>query len=200
VRVLLVRHGAGAHVGRRLAGRAPGTTLNDEGRAQAERLAEVLAPLAPAAVYASPLERAHETAAPLARRLGADVRTVEGLTELDFGEWTGADFHAMADDPAWRHFNSYRSGTRIPGGELMLEVQARAVAELLRLRDRHEDETIVAVSHGDTIRAILGHFAGIPIDLLHRVEISPASITELELAEWGCRVLCVNSERPSTRA
>lgn len=188
MRVLLVRHGLCAHVGRVLAGRAPGTHLNDEGRAQAERLADALAPRAPEAIYASPLERARETAEPLARRLGLEVRESAGLTELDYGEWTGADYTRMGDDARWRRHNEFRSATRAPGGESHMEVQTRAVSELLVLHERHPTSTIVAFSHAAPIRAALGYFLGIPLDLLHRLEIGPATVSEVELEEWGARI------------
>ncbi|HEU4629201.1 MAG TPA: histidine phosphatase family protein [Gemmatimonadaceae bacterium] len=190
--VLLVRHATGDHVGRVLAGRVPGTRLSEEGRRQAERLAERLAARPVRAVYASPLERARETAEPIAARFGLTLYEAPGLMELDFGRWTGRPIDGFGDDADWRHFNTYRSGTRIPGGELLLEAQSRAVAELLRLCERHPHETIVAVSHADVIRALLGHFAGVPIDLLLRFEIDPASVTELELHDWGARIVCVN--------
>ena len=189
---LLVRHATGDHVGHTLAGRAPGTRLSEAGREEAGRLAERLATRPVHAVYASPLERARETAGPIARRLGLTPREAPGLTELDFGQWTGGAIEGFGDDPAWHHFNAYRSGTRIPGGELLLEAQARAVAELLRLRERHAGETVVVVSHADVIRAVLGHFAGVPMDLLLRFEIDPASVTEIVLEEWGVRIVGVN--------
>jgi probable phosphoglycerate mutase len=189
---LLVRHATGDHVGRVLAGRAPGVRLSEAGRREAERLAGRLAGRAVHAVYTSPLERARETAEPIARRLGLEPCVAPGVTELDFALWSGRAIDGFADDATWRHFNAYRSGTRIPGGESMLEAQARAVDELLRLRARHDGETVVVVSHADVIRALLGHFAAVPMDLLLRFEISPASVTELELEEWGARIVCVN--------
>jgi len=190
---LLVRHATGDHVGRVLAGRAPGRPLGDEGHAQAEGLAARLAHRDVAAVYASPLERARQTAAALARRLGLDVCELSAVTELDVGEWTGRGYDELAGDRAWDHFNRYRSGTRPPGGELLLEVQARAVGALLDLHARHTGETVVVVTHADVIRAVLGHFAGVPIDLLLRFEIDPASVTEIELHEWGARIVRVNA-------
>ena len=189
---LLVRHATGDHVGRTLAGRAPGTLLSEAGRAEAERLAGRLAARPVHAVYASPMERARETADPIGRRLGLEVHDAPAFAELDFGQWTGRAIESFGDDPAWRHFNTYRSGTRIPGGELLLEAQARAVAELLRLRERHAGETVVVVSHADVIRAVLGHLAGVPMDLLLRFEIDPASVTEIVLEAWGVRIVGVN--------
>ena len=190
---LLVRHATNARVGRSFAGRAPGTHLSAEGLTQAGRLAEALASRDIAAVYASPLERAGETAAPIARRLGLAVCALPGLTEIDVGDWTGRAFDELAADERWRPFNDFRGGTRPPGGELLLEAQARAVGALLELRERHGERTVVVVTHADVIRAVLGHFAGVPMDLLQRFEVDPASVTELELHDWGPRIVRVNA-------
>ena len=193
-RLLLLRHAAGDHIGRTLAGRGPGVHLNAFGREQAERLAAYVATLGVRAVYASPRERARETAEPLARRIGIPIAEAAGLDEVDYGEWTGLEHGSLTDD-AWRWYNTYRSGTRVPGGELILEVQARIVAELLRLAERHDGETVVAVSHADPIRAALAHFLGMPIDHMLRLDVGPASVSEVVLERWSARVVRVNDLR-----
>jgi probable phosphomutase (TIGR03848 family) len=196
---LLVRHAATDLVGRTIAGWMPGVHLNQEGRAQAERLAGRLTHVPIAAVYSSPLERARETAAPLATRLGLQVQIREGIGEIHFGEWTGRDFRGLAQVPKWRQFNLLRGSTRIPGGEFMLGVQARMVAELERLRERHPGDVVAVVSHGDVIKAAVGHYAGIPLDLLQRVEISPASVSVVAVNDYGPQILRINDtgELPS---
>jgi probable phosphoglycerate mutase len=140
------------------------------------------------------MARAQETAAALARAHGVEVGVEPGLAELDFGAWTGRRIDALGDEADWPHFNSYRSGTRVPGGELALEAQARAVGAVLRLAAAHPDARVAAVSHADVIKAVLGHLLGIPLDLQHRLEIAPASVSEVELRPWGARVLAVNDE------
>ena len=75
----------------------------------------------------------------------------------------------------------------------MPEAQARMVGELERLRERHPDEEVAVVSHGDVIRAALAYYLGVHLDLFQRVEISPGSISRVELNPWGPRVLCVNA-------
>lgn len=193
-RVLLVRHAACAPVGHALAGRASGVDLSDVGREQALRLAERLSGSGAVAVYASPLERAMQTAQALASRLGVPLRPIDGLTELDVGAWTGRTIASLdqGGDDEWRRFNAYRSGTRAPGGELQLEAQTRAVRALLRLAERHPTDTVLAVSHADVIRTVIGHALGIPIDLQHRVDVAPASVSALELVPWGTLVTVVN--------
>jgi probable phosphoglycerate mutase len=189
---LLIRHATHALLRRTLVGRAPGVPLDEEGRVQAERLAERLAHLEPMALYSSPVQRAMETAAPLSERWGLPVQMSKEFIEIDFGEWSGRDFTDLHALPQWEYFNSYRSGTRPSGGELMLEVQARAVAGLQRLHAEHPGALVAIVSHGDVIRSALNYYLGAPLDLFRRLEISPASVSLLELQDWGPRVLLVN--------
>jgi probable phosphoglycerate mutase len=94
--VLMVRHGRTPTTGKVLPGRAPGLHLSDEGQAEAERVAERIGAIAKVdAVYASPLERARETAAPIGRALGEKVLIHKGLLECDFGAWTGASLTSL---------------------------------------------------------------------------------------------------------
>jgi broad specificity phosphatase PhoE len=107
--VFLVRHGRTDWVAKGIPGRLPAVPLNADGRAQAARLAARMGHLPQRAIYSSSLERTRETAAPLARALGLDVRPLPAAVELDFGEWVGQPIPALADDIRWRAFNSYRS-------------------------------------------------------------------------------------------
>ncbi len=193
---LLIRHGETDELGKALSGRRPGVSINAAGRRQAQQLAERLAGEGITAVYSGPLQRVRETATPLAERLGLEVRTAAELDEIDLGEWSGQSFDALSGRDDWHRFNTVRSCTRAPGGELMLEVQARAVAFLQRLRGERPHETLALVTHSDVIKAVLTYFLGIPLDLAQRLEISPASVSVLALEEWGARVLCVNSVEP----
>lgn len=188
----LIRHAMTDAVGRFLAGRAPGLHLNPEGRAQAAGLAERLAAVPLSHVYTSPLERARETAAPLAARHDLPVETREPLGEIDYGDWTGRPFTALAEDPIWRRYNRLRSLTRIPGGELAAGVQARVAAELAHLAAAHPNGSLALVSHADVVRAALAHCAAIPLDLLLRVEIAPASVSIVVLGEHAPSIRCVN--------
>ena len=198
-RLYLIRHGNTDWVGRVLAGRAPGIALNAEGREQAARLPDRLAGVPIDKIVSSPLERARETAAPLAARLGLEVEVRDGVTEVDYGDWTGRTFAEVGPDPLWRRYDATRSVTRIPGGELALEVQARVVAELERLARETPDGVVAVVSHGDPIKSALAHVVGSPLDLIQRLEISPASVSVVELGDRGPRVLCVNDTGASPR-
>jgi probable phosphoglycerate mutase len=108
------------------------------------------------------------------------------------GEWTGLSFDQLDARNEWRRFNTVRSMTRIPGGELMLETQARIVTELEALRCRHPEKVVAVISHGDVIKCAVAHFAGAPLDLFHRIEISPASVSVVGLADYGPHLQRVN--------
>ncbi len=197
--VLLVRHGKTPTTGKVLPGRAGGLHLSDEGRAQAEAVAERIAALrtddrpGPVAVYASPLERTAETAKPIARTLGLRVRTERGLLECDFGQWTGARLNALAKKPEWAQVQRWPSGFRFPGGESFLEMQARITSAISRLAALHPGETVVAVSHADPLKAAVAAAAGTHLDLFQRLTVSPCSVSALAYSDAGSHVLAVNS-------
>lgn len=189
---LLVRHASCAHVGRSLPGRRAGVHLNDVGRAEAARLAELLARAPLAALHSSPLERARETAAPLADRLGLAVQVSAALNEVDVGEWSGKSFAELEGEPLWGPWNAFRSGVRPPGGESALEVALRVTDEMQALRRERPDGWVALFSHADVIRTTLAHLAGMPLDLLLRLEVEPASVSTVVLEEWGPRIVGVN--------
>lgn len=188
----LIRHGETNTVGQIISGRLPGVHLNPNGRRQAEMLEPALARVPLGSIYSSPLERAMETAQPLARARSLSVLPCEAANEVDFGEWSGKPWSELERLPEWRRFNTFRSGTPAPGGELMLEVQARIVRELECLRRRHPDQHVAIVTHADVIRSALAHYAAIPVDLFQRIEISPASFSTLALEAGGAQILRVN--------
>jgi probable phosphoglycerate mutase len=197
--VLLVRHGKTPTTGTILPGRAKGLHLSDEGAAQAEAVAERIGALAvdgrraPAAVYASSLERTTETARPIARRLGLRVRSHRGLLECDFGEWTGAELKVLIKKPEWSQVQRSPSGFRFPGGESFLEMQARITGTIAELAALHPGETVVAVSHADPIKAAVAAAAGTHLDLFQRLTISPCSVSAVAYTDGGPHVLSVNA-------
>jgi len=177
-----------------LPGRAPGLHLAEEGRAQADAVAERLAGLKEVhAIYASPLERTRETAAPIGRRLQLKVAVEKGLIECDFGEWTGAELKALCKLPEWSDVQRHPSGFRFPGGESFREMHTRITDTVARLRARHPGETIVLVSHADPIKAAVADATGTPLDLFQRIVISPCSVSAIAYGDSGPVVLTVNS-------
>ena len=192
--VLLVRHGQTTTTGSILPGRAKGLHLAPVGQEQAARAAERIASIGDiAAVYASPLERTRETAAPIAKRVGLKVSVARGLIEADFGDWTGRKLADLMKLPEWRKVQSSPSTFRFPKGESFPEMQSRIVGAVDQLVAKHPGQRIVVVSHADPIKAIVAHASGIHLDLFQRIVISPCSISPLVLGGDRPVVLAVNS-------
>lgn len=199
--VLLVRHGQTPTTGKVLPGRAPGLHLAEKGQIQAQAAADRIGALDKvAAVYASPLERTRETAAPIAKATGNRVRTDKGLLECEFGSWTGASLKVLAKKPEWRTVQRHPSGFRFPGGESFTEMQGRITDALSRLVAAHPGETVVAVSHADPIKAAVAHAAGTHLDLFQRFVVSPCSVTAILYTSDGPVVLAVNSTGDDLKA
>jgi probable phosphomutase (TIGR03848 family) len=191
----LVRHGQTPTTGKVMPGRAPGLHLAETGRAQAERVAERIAALAPAptAIYASPLERTRETAAPIAKALGLRVRTHRGLLDCEVGAWEGRQLKALHKAPEWQTVVNWPSGFRFPEGESFAEMSVRAFDTVIALASEHRGERVVLVSHADPIKVVVAAAAGIPLDLFQRLMISPCSVSAVVIGPGAPYVLCVNS-------
>jgi probable phosphoglycerate mutase len=193
--LLLIRHGENDYVKQgKLAGRLPGVCLNETGRQQAQRLAELLSKAPLKAVYASPLERALETAAPLAQAHGLDVQVRPALVEIDIGGWTDQLLKALRRRREWKTVQLVPSRFRFPGGETFAECQQRMVNELEALCQQHTEKEIIAcVSHADPIKLAVAYFLGLPLDHFQRLGVSPGSITALQLSENNAVLLALNS-------
>ena len=192
--VLFVRHGQTPSTGQRLPGRAPGLHLSDAGRDQATAAATRVAELKRVdAIYTSPLERARETAAPIATARELKPAVNRGLLECDFGDWTGAELNKLMKLPEWRTVQGYPSGFRFPGGESFVEMQDRMVGAIGQLVARHRGGVVVCVSHADPIKAAVAHALGTHLDLFQRIVISTCSITAVSYGIGGPVVLTVNS-------
>lgn len=183
---LLIRHGLNDWVGKKLAGRMPGVRLNATGWAQAEALAACLKGIQLKAIYASPLERTLETAAPLAAAYGLETIPAESLIEANFGDWMGKSLRLLQRDPRWYEVRYHPAGFRFPNGESFAETQVRMVKLLEELRQAWADEDFIACfSHGDNIRMTLAHYLDMPLDAFQRLSIEPASISVLALPQKG---------------
>ncbi|MDF1520492.1 MAG: histidine phosphatase family protein [Brevefilum sp.] len=179
---LMVRHGHNDMIGKKLAGRLPNVHLNQEGRAQAKRLAEAFVDLPITVVYASPLERAIETAQPIADAHDLPVKIHPPLMEIDFGQWEGEELDKLKHGRVWKHVQGKPSEFRFPGGESFAEAQERMVDGLLSLsQEFSEKEIVVVTAHSDVIRLAVAHFLGLPLDNFQRIRIHPASVTVLYL-------------------
>jgi probable phosphoglycerate mutase len=192
--VCFVRHGTTPSTGKILPGRTKGLHLSDKGVDEAREVASRVALISPvAAVYASPLERTRETAAPIGATCGRRVVIDRGLIECDFGEWTGAELAKLSKLPEWQQVQRHPSGFRFPGGESFLEMQARFSAAVAKIVARHPGEVVVAVSHADPIKVAIADALGQPLDLMQRTVISPCSVSVVSYGSVAPTVLTVNS-------
>lgn len=195
--IYLIRHGENDWIGKRLPGRTPGLHLNDRGRAQARAIAELLRGVRLEAVYSSPLERALETAEPLAKVKGLRVRRRPGLVEMKAGSWQGQSLHNLRRRRLWPLIQFTPSLARFPGGESFVEAQARIAAELEALRRLHprRGAAIACFTHADIIKLAVAHVLGLPLDLFQRILIQPASITLVQLAPGRAFLIRLNDAR-----
>jgi probable phosphoglycerate mutase len=192
--IIMVRHGKTPSTGKLLPGRAKGLHLSDTGKQEALVLAERLSKIKKvAAIYASPLERARETAAPIAKALKQKVIINKGLLECDFGDWTGEELAKLMKLPEWSNVQRAPSTFRFPKGESFTEMQTRMVSTLDDLRKKHSGGVVICVSHADPIKAAVAHAMGTHIDLFQRIVISTCSVTAVSYSSFGPVVLTVNS-------
>jgi probable phosphomutase (TIGR03848 family) len=196
--LLLIRHGENDYTKTgKLAGHIPEVYLNEKGQKQAAELAEALANVPIKAVYSSPLERARETAASLAEKLGLTVEIRPGLVETSIGEWAGQELKTLRKLPEWKIVQSAPSRFRFPGGESFAECQARMVSEIEAIVKTHKDDEIIAViSHADPIKLASAYYLGMPLDHFQRLGCETASVTAFMLTETGAVLLKFNLKPP----
>ncbi len=194
-RLVLVRHAENDFVrAGKLAGWTPGVHLNEEGRRQADLLGRRLAGQKLAALYSSPLERAVETAQAVVAHHAEplEIRLDPELGEVQYGQWTGQRLRRLARTRLWHIVQNFPSGARFPDGESIREMQSRAVTAVERCAASHGG-TVVLVSHGDVIKALVAHYAGIHLDLFQRISIAPASMSIIEVhPRHGPRLMRLN--------
>jgi probable phosphomutase (TIGR03848 family) len=192
--LLLIRHAQNDWVkSGRLAGRTPGVHLNEEGKKQAEALGLRLEPAKLQAIYSSPLERARETAEAVAsHHPELTVQIEEGLTEVDFGTWTGRRLRRLSRLRLWQIVQHTPSRAIFPGGEAIRDMQNRLINTLEAIASKHGSGKIAVVSHSDVIKAAIAYYAGMPLDMFQRLIISPASISTVYLGQHGPMILQIN--------
>jgi broad specificity phosphatase PhoE len=189
---LFVRHAAHDWLGRGIAGRLGGVSLNPQGWLQAEALVRRLEGWPLHAIYSSPQPRCTQTVAALAGRRRLKVQVAPAFDEIDFGEWTGRTFDSLHPDPAWREWNTHRAVGCPPGGEPFEAVRRRAMEALETLSRQHPDRIVLVASHADVIKAVIASLLQMSLDHLERFDIAPASVSVVEAGEGWQRVVQVN--------
>lgn len=195
MRLILVRHGETEHNAGGLAlGRAD-VPLNDRGRLQAQAVAGRLAGEPIAAVYASPLQRAVDTAAPLAQALGLTIEVEPALIEMDVGELDGQDFATLRQRyPEFlkRWLSNDLADAVMPGGESLRQVQDRAWSAIGRLQAQHDGDTVAVVSHNFVVLTLICRAIDLPLSRFRRLRHDLAGISRLEFTPERTLLLALN--------
>jgi probable phosphoglycerate mutase len=159
--------------------------LNETGQKQAQAVAQRLAQAPITAIYSSPLERAQETAAPLAQLKGLSVTIHDGIGETRYGDWTGQSLKRLARTKLWRVAQQQPSAMRFPNGETMRGSQLRMVEALESIALQHpKPKQVIAVfTHADPIRLAVAWFLGVPLDLFQRITVNTGSITTVRVGQ-----------------
>jgi probable phosphomutase (TIGR03848 family) len=194
--LILIRHAHTDWADKKLAGWLPDVHLDEQGLQQAEALVERLQSIEIAAIYSSPLDRAIETAQPLAKARGLKIIKTPGLGEVKYGDWQGHSLKVLSHKKEWRSVQIAPSTFQFPNGESFREMQNRAVAAVEKITADHAKDTIALFSHGDVIKAIVAYHSGIALDNFQRIAISPASISVVDLGPFGARLHRLNDTGP----
>ncbi|OQA22019.1 MAG: Phosphoserine phosphatase 1 [Chloroflexi bacterium ADurb.Bin360] len=191
--LVLVRHGQTAwNRQERFRGQAD-IPLDEAGLAQAERAGRHIAALwQPAAIYASPLSRAHQTAAAIAQHFELHVQPHPGLLDIHYGDWQGLTPTEVA--ARWlfefRQWQDAPATMRIPGGESLEVLRERGMEAVRELVARHTGETIILVGHTVINRVLLLSMMGVGLEAFWRLRQDPCAINVIE-ADAGQFVLCL---------
>jgi probable phosphomutase (TIGR03848 family) len=191
--LLLIRHGENDYLMKnRLPGHTPGIHLNGRGREQAAELARTLSCLPIKALYSSPLERAVETAEPLAQSLGLEIQLRPDLTDTDVGNWAGRSWKALSRTKLWKVIQENPSQFQFPGGETFVQAQERVVSALDAIAGAHGNELIAVVFHADPIKLAVAHYLGLPLDHFQRLTAQTGSVTIMKMDGSALKLLALN--------
>jgi probable phosphoglycerate mutase len=196
--LLLIRHGENDYTKKnKLAGRLPGVHLNEHGQKQAQALAEALKDVPIKAIYSSPLERAMETATPIAKARRLELQIEKGLLETNVGKWQGRSLASLRLQKHWKVVQHAPSRAQFPEGETFYELQTRVAAALDTIVRKHKPKDIIAcVFHADPIKLAIAHYIGLPLDNFQRLSCDTGSITALAIGEMGVTLMRSNQRPP----
>ncbi len=185
MRLIMMRHGQTAwNVEHRIQGHTD-IPLDERGREQAAAIAERLSCMELAAVYASPLLRAFETGSVIAQRNHCPIYKEDRLIERFFGDWEGLCMTDIAHNKpeAWQQWVEDPENCPIPNAEPLQAVLQRSLACTEEITKKHPEGNVVIVSHANPVKLLLMHYAGIPLEKIHKIRTDNCSYSELGLRE-----------------
>lgn len=197
--LLLMRHGENDFVKTgKLPGHVPGIHLNENGQKQAQALAEVMKDVPITAIYSSPLERAVETAEPIAKARNLPILQEPGLRDPNVGKWQGRPLKILRRTNAWKIVQNAPSRFQFPDGESFIGVQTRITNTLETIIKKHNKpkQIVAVVFHADPIKLAIAHFIGLPLDHFQRLACDTGSVSALYVSEMGAHLLKLNQRPP----
>ena len=197
-RMILVRHGqtmwnAGSASGEHFRGQID-VDLNATGLAQAQAVADRLAGIEVAAIYASPLQRAIHTARPIAHGRGLEVQPFCGLLDINYGEWGGRSFGDVAAEwpELYAQWRTAPHRVRIPGGESLSDVRARIRQGIQDVVARHDGEVAVLVGHQVVNKVLICFALGLDNSAFWRIRQDTCCINRFDHVNGAFTVLTLN--------
>jgi probable phosphomutase (TIGR03848 family) len=197
--IIFLRHGhSAANATDTLTGQLPGIGLSSKGKKQAIELIDRIGAKRIDYLHLSPIERCQLTIDPWLRSknsnslLSYEIR--DGLSEIDFGDWSGQKLSTLRRKLLWKDVQQRPSSVTFPGGESFKKVQRRAVAAVEDILSMKGDKTHLVVSHSDTIKLILTHYASMKLDSFQSLIINPASFSVLKSHKNGTSILTINNQ------
>lgn len=197
--LLLIRHGENDYVkSGKMAGRIPGVHLNEKGQKQAQALSDALKDVPLKAVVTSPLERAMETAQPIAESHRLTIEQEADLMDTHVGKWQGRSWKVLRLTKAWKIVQNAPSRFRFPNGESFPETQLRIVNVLegIARKFNKPQDVVAVVYHADPIKLAVAHFLGMPLDHFQRLGCDTGSLTALYVGETGANLIKLNQRPP----
>jgi len=201
--ILLIRHGEVAGITPpRFRGRDD-LMLTPRGVRQAELVRDAIAARwVPNAVYCSPLTRCVRTADTIAGAFKLDAQPHHGLNDINYGAWQGLAVVEVAQ--RWpeelARWHTAPDTMRLPGGETLQDVQARAVDALQAVMHAHRHGIVVVVTHDSVIRILLGHALGLPLGGYWSLSPSPCGISEITFADDCFTIRSINETQHLSEA
>ena len=197
--LLLIRHGENDFVKTgKLPGQSAGIHLNEKGQKQAQALGEALSHVPIKAVYASPLERAVETAEPIASPHKLTIQQEAGLMDAHVGKWQGKSIRALRLTNAWKVVQHSPSRFQFPEGESFMDLQTRIVNTLEAIVRKHKNpkDVVAVIFHADPIKLAVSHFLGLPLDHFQRLSCDTGSLSAVFVGEMGANLIKLNQRPP----